>query len=423
MRKNTGYKMRPDGAERHFGGINLLMFGDWWQIKPVAGTALFSNPAYAGGVTGLGMDIFWGPEPNCVHRLWELTEIKRTDDPWFIEILRQCRHGELDEENYHLINGFPTKTPLSLSTASSPGRRCCCCARGSSDTGQLTNGYYATWSKAFLDQGLTGAELVAQECTTCQHTRKDKRVALYDDEPATESLRLKPFDTAPGLYLYNVPRYETILLRAREYAKANEFKLYWLYAQDVPLHRGDRDLSEEDLHKKRMRWLGNHDQKTGHLSSVCPLAKGMPIRLLDNIDKRRQLFRGRKGYIQDWIPHPETDIEDTPDGDLVYSKLPKLIYVKFPGATWRVHTDLEVGVFPIQPRSRTWQLRNNNSDFAVRRTGFCLIPDFGATAHMCQGQTLDAAFVDALEAWTSVNSDMQVSVYVMLSRVKLLKRL
>ena len=44
VRIRSGHKRRADGSTRAFGGINLLVFGDWWQIAPVGGTAMFANP-------------------------------------------------------------------------------------------------------------------------------------------------------------------------------------------------------------------------------------------------------------------------------------------------------------------------------------------------------------------------------------------
>ena len=104
----------------------------------------------------------------------------------------------------------------------------------------------------------------------------------------------------------------------------------------------------------------------------------------------------------DWVPHPDAEVEVNTDGDMVYSKMPKIIYVHFPGATWVIHPDLGEGVYPITPKSRTWELKKHTG-ISVRRTSYFVLPDFGATAHMCQGQTLDAAFVDPLESWVSVN--------------------
>ena len=188
--------------------------------------------------------------------------------------------GELDDTDYCLLNGFPTKAPFKAVG--------CCCASSRSDSLPRVDGYDAAWVQAFVDHGRTGSELIAVECTECTAARRLKRRVLYDDDPLDEALRAKPFDTAPGLYLYNIPRYETTMLRAREYARANDLRLYWFYAQDVPLSRGDRDLEDEELQRKRVRWLGSHDQRTAHLCSVCPLAKGMPIKLLDSIDRNRE---------------------------------------------------------------------------------------------------------------------------------------
>ena len=42
-RQRNGYKRRNDGSMRPFGGVNVLLFGDWWQIPRVAGQSLFSN--------------------------------------------------------------------------------------------------------------------------------------------------------------------------------------------------------------------------------------------------------------------------------------------------------------------------------------------------------------------------------------------
>jgi len=44
VRKKSTYKIRKDGTRRVFGGVNILMYGDWWQLKPVDGTWLCCNP-------------------------------------------------------------------------------------------------------------------------------------------------------------------------------------------------------------------------------------------------------------------------------------------------------------------------------------------------------------------------------------------
>ena len=49
--------------------------------------------------------------------------------------------------------------------------------------------------------------------------------------------------------------------------------------------------------------------------------------------------------------------------------------------------------------------------------------DFGSTAHMIQGATLEAAFVDLREACSNVSNSSQIVGYVCLSRIKELLRI
>ena len=176
------------------------------------------------------------------------------------------------------------------------------------------------------------------------------------------------FVEAPAIYCFNVPRYWTILLRAREYAKKKEYQLSWCVARDVPLCRHDRDLDEEQLHTKRCIWLGRHDQDTAHLTSLLPLVQGLPLRLTETVNRKLRLYRGRRCRLLGWAPHPE-DVRTEVDGEWVSTKLPLCLYLYFPGATWKLHDDLEEGVYPLVPASRTWKV-NKNTGVQARRTGF-----------------------------------------------------
>ena len=231
-----------------------------------------------------------------------------------------------------------------------------------------------------------------------------------------------PFDIAPALYAYNVPRYFTLLLRARQFAKTNKTTLSWCYARDIPLHRDDRDLPSEKLYLKLCRWMERHDQQTAHIASQVPLAENLPIRLADAVDRRLGFWRGRRGKIVGWVPHPDEEREVV-DGEVLLSKMPLVIYAHFTGAAWRIHDDLPPGVYPVRPRSRTWTV-NKQTKITVRRTGFVLLPDFASTAHMIQGQNLDALFANLMEENVELNAteEAQVMSYVMLSRAKFLDK-
>ena len=215
-----------------------------------------------------------------------------------------------------------------------------------------------------------------------------------------------------------MPRYYAVLQRARNFARINQEQLHWTFAQDTPLLQEDRDLPHEQLDVKRRRWLELHDQETAHVVSQVPLAVGMPMRLTDTVDQQRQLFRGRRCRIVGWAPHPKEERVDV-DGEWLLTKLPQVIYLHFENALWTVDPELTQGVYPLTPVSRTW-LVNKKTKVKVRRTGFSLVPDFASTAHMIQGQSVCAAFVDLVtrDETEQPTDAAQVSGYVMLSRVR-----
>ena len=67
--------------------------------------------------------------------------------------------------------------------------------------------------------------------------------------------------------------------------------------------------------------------------------------------------------------------------------------------------------------TRTW-LVNESTKVKAQRTGFRVIPDFSATAHMLQGATLEAVIADCLEHGHTTKLVDMLSAYVGLSRAK-----
>ena len=140
----------------------------------------------------------------------------------------------------------------------------------------------------------------------------------------------------------------------------------------------------------------------------------MPLRLTENVDCSRQLYRGRKGYIYGWTLAPGC-IPAEYEGEFVLAHLPSVIYIHFPEAIWQVG-ELPMGAYLLKPKSRTWKV-NKYIGIEARRTGFWILPDFGSTAHMIQGATLDAAFADLQNVGCKVSTVAQIAAYVCLPRV------
>ena len=89
MSERDTYKLR-DGIRkgtqtlRKFGGVNLIMLGDFWQIPPIGGTGLTSNITLADpGCEQNAMQVWWGEGHDSIHHLWELVSPMRCDDVWY----------------------------------------------------------------------------------------------------------------------------------------------------------------------------------------------------------------------------------------------------------------------------------------------------------------------------------------------------
>ena len=59
-------------------------------------------------------------------------------------------------------------------------------------------------------------------------------------------------------------------------------------------------LDKESMDAKRIHWLQFHDQKTGGIMGLCPLVKGMPVRLTGHIDRDLGLYKTTKCTIHSW---------------------------------------------------------------------------------------------------------------------------
>ena len=112
-----------------------------------------------------------------------------------------------------------------------------------------------------FSEGVGWKDMSALECATCQHERRARDRVVHD--VSDPRLQHAPFDAAPCIHPNNLPKYCTLQQRAVEYAKQRQLCIHWVVAVDRPLHQDDLALPEEALNKKRQRWLGFHDRKTG----------------------------------------------------------------------------------------------------------------------------------------------------------------
>lgn len=97
---------------------------------------------------------------------------------------------------------------------------------------------------------------------------------------------------------------------------------------------------------------------------------------------------------------------------------PDCIYLKFEKAKWRIHKDLERGVYPMTPKGKIWTV-SEGTKICAKRRGFEIVPDFSLTAHSVQGASLLAAIVDCLAVDHCSKASDMLAAYIGLSRVRM----
>ena len=116
------YKNSSHGI-RAWGGLNVLQFGDSYQLDCPEGTPLYQIPSkflsdgaikVEGASASRGLDLMWDHAANeCVQGLTELTRRFRCEDVWWNEVLDQIRTLQLSEDNHAFLHGLPTSVPGS----------------------------------------------------------------------------------------------------------------------------------------------------------------------------------------------------------------------------------------------------------------------------------------------------------------------
>jgi hypothetical protein len=407
-------KTNAAGLDRPFGGINVLLVGDFWQLDPPGGGFLGDIPVdfihrarkYSPKPdVAHGQSILWGQGPGSVQGVTELTECIRTEDDWLLEVQEEMRAGNLSENNWHFLHGRPTTVPGSWTRGSCKCRNRTCAQ-------------------------LVGCpDILTLECNVCREDRRSRhRVLNTEHDERYRQTEDPDFTRAPAIFPNNDIKYEVNKLRAEIFSAASNQALTWCPAKDKP---NTRVLNEKpNITEEKVTWLQRHDRDCGDLYGMLPLAVGMPVALTDHVDRNpeKNLLRGRVGYIDSWVLADE-ESSCFEDGTRILQHMVKAVLVQFKEwvenekgelvynpCKWTIAGIDRPGVYPIAPWKRSWHLdqRRIKPVLEVKRLQVPLAPAYAVTAHGAQGQTLPACIVD-LELGRGVNN---IASYVAMTRVR-----
>ena len=391
-------KYDRDGKIRPFGGLNVILAGDLYQLPPPKGTFLGDIPwdLLAGRKSTRqapghqGQTLLWGSPTAGMQGVTELVRCERTQDAWLAELQGQLRHGQLSDDNHKFLHGKPTTVPGSWIAGHATCQRPACAA--------------------LITQGLSPEAIQLAECDTCATDRRSRILVAQGD---ADSRFQNEFSDAVAIFGTNDIKYHVNKVRALQWANARGHLPYLFVARDLA---SAAVLQEKpNLTAEKLQWLQRHDKECGGLYGVLPLCVGMPVRATDHLDRKRGILKGTKGYIVGWSAI--ADATPAPEG-MVCNNLPAVVYVKFDTATsWQISGVPDANVYPVVTCRRVWYLdrQRRSPKLRVSRTQFPLAPQFAITAHVAQGQTIKEGVTTDLCIGPRGNP---FTVYVAVTRVQ-----
>ena len=136
--------------------------------------------------------------------------------------------------------------------------------------------------------------------------------------------------------------------RAVHWCRYHNQLVTWFLAQDTPKHAEFQ--TRPYLQRDKEKWIHYHDKHCEKLYGMLPLALGLPVMLVDHLDRSpdKQLLRGKEGHIHSWVNDPDEQSESDNNSDArLLSHVPLCVFVDFHTEAWSIPGAPGRGIYPV----------------------------------------------------------------------------
>ena len=410
---------------RPFGGLNLLLTGDLWQLPPVQDCAIFNNPEckssgerYDAGEQRI-LSMFWDmhdpKKPDTITKLYELSVNQRNDgDAWLNAVLSADREGQESWEMYCFIHGLPTRNPGTWLPTHDAAKANLTCGNAACRTLKVY------WDQLWRRETMTWSERRQMECAACQAERT-RRCSIISQKVDSDGEQLaahmmEPFVDAPFVHPLRNPTNHAQRLRAVHFARSKKHRILWTLAYDKRVRSdGHRAVNQES-------WLTKMDRDTAGIPGLFPLILDLPIRFTQEPnrgDRHKGVFTNARGWLRGWELPPEEEerVAQSTEAEMVLRLRPSKLHIETVSANTELPLVKGKRIYTLKMQCKSWYVDGLQRQVEIKRFGFPIVADFGGTAHAYCGSSLPAAIGDLQEWWRKPHGDTKVRGYIIKSRV------
>ena len=343
-------------------------------------------------------------------RILHLSRNERSGaDAWFAQVLNTCREGNLSEDDYNFLHGFPTEAGI-----------CFWYAQRKNELWSHDEQHCHYRPYPILTQW--NARQANNECEHCWLERKRRARVLHLQSHAAqarERLADPHFAESVLITQYNMAVFYFAQERAISFARQSEAQAFWIQAADSPPNWFCNGYSTTQLEELKRKWLAYHARKTEGVLSLLLCCYDMPfvVKHSGGPDyKKYGVHNGSRCRLKAWKLHEkdETTIQsNTTDEMIVLQAMPQ---IEMERDLKQTYPGLPEKWFAMKPVETYWTL-DTDEHIEIARRGFPLEPNFSTTIDGATGQTLKTSLPDLGDFGSVPSPHAAMRGYIALSRV------